>query len=99
MKMNDMFFQNVTENHYVIYVNSRKIFENAKNIIDFALNIKREILEFHDCNVKLFLFTMKYDDKFMTIDYLDESLMKKIYHIKNKDESTICYNKNNIDLK
>ena len=42
MKMNDMFFKRVIENNDIIYVNERKISENAKNIVNFSLNIKEE---------------------------------------------------------
>ena len=56
MKINDMFFKRVIKNNDIIYVNARKIFENAKNIVNFSLNIKKKIFKIYYCYVELFLF-------------------------------------------
>ena len=56
MKINDVFFQRVIENNNIIHVNANKIFENAKNVVNFSLNVKKKNFDFHDCYVKLFLF-------------------------------------------
>ena len=83
MKINDVLFKRVIENHNVINVNANKISEDAKNIVYFSLNVEKEILEFYDCYIELFLLFVKNNDKFMTINHLDKSLMKKICDIEN----------------
>ena len=62
------------------------------------MNIRRIIFKVHECHISLLVIAMKYNNKFITIDYFDESLMKITCFVHNVDIKTVVDQINNVNL-
>ena len=62
------------------------------------LNIRRIIFKVHECHISLLVIAIKYDNEFITIDYLDKSLMKITRFVHNADVKIIINQIDDVDL-
>ena len=97
--MSHMFFKNIEENNNIIYVDTNKFAKISKNKIDSSLYVWWWIFETHHDDVKLFLFSMWNDDKFMSVCKFYQLLMKKTRCVENENEFAFDDDWNNVWLK
>ena len=76
-----MLFQRIIKHDNIVDVNTRKDTIRTKNNVNFSLYIKNRIFKIYNYYIKLFLITIRYDDKFVLICQSYQSLMKKLNDI------------------
>ena len=77
IKISCIFFKSFEEYYNIINISTNIISMLFENFIDLSLRICERILIFHDRDIEKFLIAMIYHNKFVTIEKINSSLIKK----------------------
>ena len=62
----NVFFQNMTEDDFIIYINAGEQSVRTQNNVNF-IDLKRKVFETHHCYVKLLSISMRNNGEFITV--------------------------------
>ena len=86
------------KNDNVVNKNTKKLSIKTKHLICLSLHVQRQIFKIYKRHVELLLISMRYYDKFRSINFLYIELMKLINRVDCIYIFVIDYRVNNIRL-
>ena len=86
-----MFFQDLEEYNYVVYIDSNILTIRSKKIIDLLLHVRKRILEFYCDYIELFLIAIRDYCQLIFVFQANKLLIEEFRDIYYNNKATFYY--------